>query len=135
MHPLSMGSRFVVEGDSNNPHAVAVVLALADDANRHFNGGQAGELYHVELLTFYSAAELRQYAPGIPSRRLDQCRVVRVQLPPLPLPADGRAEPEGDGSAQIAASSTAEESRKRTQKASDKDAPLAARGRQLRKHR
>eukprot|EP00966_Prymnesium_polylepis_P191448 4436748-Prymnesium_polylepis.1 len=94
-HPLAMGSRFVVAGDAINPHAVAVVVAVTDDATRHLNGGQAGELYHVEMLAFYSAAELQLYAPEVPSRRLDQCRVVRVQLPPLPSLADGGAEAVG----------------------------------------
>jgi hypothetical protein len=85
LQQLVPGSQFVVDGDPRNPHAVASVVALTDNATRFLNGAK-GEAFHVELRSFESAAAM-QAAGGeeLPVRTLDDCRVVRV-MPPLSHP-------------------------------------------------
>jgi len=82
LQQLVPGSQFVVDGDPRNPHAVASVVALTDNATRFLNGAK-GEAFHVELRSFESAAAMQAgRGAELQVRTLDDCHVVRV-MPPL----------------------------------------------------
>ena len=88
---LSLGDRFVMLDDARQPHAIARVIAVNDEATRFMHGAN-GEKYHVEILSFAASAEMLEAAIGLKVRDLEDCFVARV-LPVAKKPVRSSSRP------------------------------------------
>jgi len=76
----AMCERFVVEDDTQFPHAIAIVVAFTDPATRFMQGG-CGELFHVDIVKFTSREALHKHGATatLQKRSIADCWVRQVQ--------------------------------------------------------